>query len=330
MKKWLLTVSLLCLTGCASKDPNAEFKAYMMNNYSDLSYESDYSDMLLSEKSSDFSSLEDKLYRGLQIEDIQFETSDTVSVTFSVDSLDEISKLALNDTSGYVSDIHNLVSTKASKEVLIDYTCKYFCAVGCDVRKSFTVALIADKADKVFSVNSAIINYLCEDISTVVNNTIASVSENEVTYSESSPDIFYKEFALQDIILLTYTDDSGSCPVTIKFTDIQSGVTAENTICGLSKNNKHSSYGTYQLYYYTYEVTNYSNVTINFKDMFGVYDNFCKLNYEDLNYFGLNSIISISPGETALVKNACIGTDNCSLIWCADSVNLAYGIKLSN
>ena len=78
-----------------------------------------------------------------------------------------------------------------------------------------------------------------------------------------------------------------------------------------------------------FSVTNYSNDAIIFENSFAVYNNFCKLDYESLNYFGLTPTISVTPGETAIVKCACVGMDNCSLIWCADSVNLAYGIKLS-
>lgn len=212
---------------------------------------------------------------------------------------------------------------------LNNYVYNYFSAVDCNERQHFTVTLVPDKANGVFIDNSPVVNYLCNYIDTVTEHTINFITEMKVEHNDSIAEVYYTEYDLDDLFILTFYDKKGAHPVTIKFTDIKSGKDAEDAICSLSENNKRKDFEMYKLYYYTYEVTNYSNDAIIFENSFAVYNNFCKLDYESLNYFGLTPTISVTPGETAIVKCACVGMDNCSLIWCADSVNLAYGIKLS-
>lgn len=324
-----LILVLLLLTGCTATDSNSKFKKSVNQKSASNCYDSDYSSVLLEDKSDEFKSLENRLYSSLKIESMQITSSDSFEVEFSTDSLENMQKFALKDENGFISDLLNLLSLKSSDIAINNYVYNYFSAVDCNERQHFTVTLVPDKANGVFIDNSPVVNYLCNYIDTVTENTINFITEMKVEHNDSIAEVYYTEYGLDDLFVLTFYDKKGAHPVTIKFTDIKSGKDAEDAICSLSENNKRKDFGMYKLYYYTYEVTNYSNDAIIFENNFAVYNNFCKLDYESLNYFGLTPTISVTPGETAIVKCACVGMDNCSLIWCADSVNLAYGIKLS-
>lgn len=325
----VLILVLLLLTGCTATDSNSKFEKSVNQKSASNCYDSDYSNVLLEDKSDEFKSLENRLYSSLKIESMQITSSDSFEVEFSIDSLEDMQKFALKDENGFISDLLNLFSLKSSDIAINNYVYNYFSAVDCNERQHFTVTLVPDKANGVFIDNSPVVNYLCNYIDTVTENTINFITEMKVEHNDSIAEVYYTEYDLDDLFILTFYDKKGAHPVTIKFTDIKSGKDAEDAICSLSENNKRKDFGMYKLYYYTYEVTNYSNNAIIFENNFAVYNNFCKLDYESLNYFGLTPTICVTPGETAIVKCACVGMDNCSLIWCADSVNLAYGIKLS-
>jgi hypothetical protein len=255
----------------------------------------------------------ERVYKEVKITSITTE-NDGFKVDLELPGFKGVAERCINDSSGFISDINNLVQLNESKENQIDYVYRYVSGV---------LSGVEDKSKMTFSVSGDSIGVIAKGIETdycdnLVNQIYSYVVDGEAfSFSVNDTAVTEPSFEVGKGKVMWYSDGDKKYKVFICPKVVLEGDSARNKLIEVSDVNKEVDFTGVDPVYLEYSVTNLEDEDLNYTNKFCLVDeqNFVH-KYSGVKFIGVNpnKVIKANSEDTVsvvLIKDE----DNLSVGW---------------
>lgn len=319
MNRLLILLSLISLLVCSCSDNRFVLEdevAEYMEGFPNCSFAENAFDELLQSRSTSYCDLVKMIY-GSSVYELSSRDEALLYVDVAYWEYKQAFSSVTNDVSGFIHDVKNMYNLGIAQDEINNYVYEYLITALPKCNKSGRQVMceleqISQAPIQAIS-NAPIVAQITADIDKLVYEVEEFAKSYENTGVQTIPSVNFKPLEIGKEVLINYSINDTVVPVVLKVINVLTGEDAKDEVLSLSDNNR--DIVSDNMCYIEYEVTNYSNTTIQFESRFFDADaEACEFFSDEQDYVGIQTVTNAEPYSTIMMQDVILA-EHGGLVW---------------